>query len=189
MGKKFLTTTASIPSPLLSVPSPPLPLPSPPTNTNPTYNEALLGYKAAGIRLRAASPPTHHLSEVPSPPLLQPSTLHRDDLLKRNMPLWKRARFTTPVGRLEVRESSAAATTRQHGLYVATVDATLDALCLDRLAMGLRMLDDMVGDMKDRALTIVEGLSQRVTDLSTTLAQDTHEIYVRLEDAQDDRAL
>nr|GEW07527.1 reverse transcriptase domain-containing protein [Tanacetum cinerariifolium] len=40
-----------------------------------------------------------------------------------------------------------------------------------------------------RAPTIVEGLSKRVTNISTTLARDTHEIHVRLEDAQDDRAL
>ncbi|GKE60336.1 hypothetical protein Tco_1510703 [Tanacetum coccineum] len=37
--------------------------------------------------------------------------------------------------------------------------------------------------------THYRGVSQRVTDLSTTLTQDTHDIYVRLEDAQDDRAL
>ncbi|GJS79920.1 hypothetical protein Tco_0729801 [Tanacetum coccineum] len=48
--------------------------------------------------------------------------------------------------------------------------------------------DDMVGDMEERAPTI-EALSQRVTNLSTTFARDTHEIYVRLEDAMDDRAL
>ncbi|GKD71114.1 hypothetical protein Tco_1325204, partial [Tanacetum coccineum] len=48
--------------------------------------------------------------------------------------------------------------------------------------------DDMVGDMEERAPTM-EALSQRVTNLSTTLARDTHEIYVRLEDALDDRAL
>ncbi|GKG35083.1 hypothetical protein Tco_0440237 [Tanacetum coccineum] len=62
------------------IPSPPLPLPSPPTYTSPTYAEAPLGYRAAGIRLRAASPSTHHLLEIPSPPLLLPSTTHRDDL-------------------------------------------------------------------------------------------------------------
>ncbi|GKG49429.1 hypothetical protein Tco_0515881, partial [Tanacetum coccineum] len=49
--------------------------------------------------------------------------------------------------------------------------------------------DDMVRDMEERVPTTVEGLSQRVIDLFTTLARDTHEIYVRLEDPQDDRAL
>ncbi|GKB35329.1 hypothetical protein Tco_0880271 [Tanacetum coccineum] len=58
-------------SPLPYIPSPPLPLPSPPTHTIPTYAEALLGYRAAGIRLRAASPSTHHPSKIPSPPLFE----------------------------------------------------------------------------------------------------------------------
>ncbi|GJQ95637.1 putative reverse transcriptase domain-containing protein [Tanacetum coccineum] len=145
-------------SPLLQIPSPPLPLPSPPT-TSPTYVEAPLGYKVARIRLRAASPPTHHLSEIPSPPLLLPSTSHRDDTLEEDMPLWKRARFTTPASGFEI------------GYGIEDV------------------WDDMVGDTKERAPTTVKGLSQRVTDLSTTLARDTHEIHVRLEDAQDDRGL
>ncbi|GKB53187.1 putative reverse transcriptase domain-containing protein [Tanacetum coccineum] len=43
--------------------------------------------------------------------------------------------------------------------------------------------------MKGRAPTTLEDLSQRVTDPSTNLTRDTHETYVRLEDAQDDRAL
>ncbi|GKF87553.1 hypothetical protein Tco_0258430, partial [Tanacetum coccineum] len=129
--------------------------PSPSTHTSPTYAEAPLAYRAAKIRLRATSPP-----------LLLPSITHRDDILKADMPLWKRARFTALASGFKVRESSAAAPARQS-----------------------RLDDDMVGDMEERASTTVEGLSQRVTDLSTTLAQDTHEIYVRLKDAQDDRAL
>ncbi|GKB67109.1 hypothetical protein Tco_0928521 [Tanacetum coccineum] len=36
----------------------------------------------------------HHPSEIPSPPLLLPSTTHRDDLSEEDMPLRKRARFT-----------------------------------------------------------------------------------------------
>ncbi|GKB95481.1 hypothetical protein Tco_0981618 [Tanacetum coccineum] len=64
-------------------PSPPLPLPSPPTS--PIYAEAPLGYKAAMIRLRAASPPTNNPSEIPSPPLLLPSIAHRDDILEADM--------------------------------------------------------------------------------------------------------
>ncbi|GJU59570.1 hypothetical protein Tco_1237336 [Tanacetum coccineum] len=47
-------------SPLPQIPSPPLPPPSPPTHTSLTYAEAPLGYRAAVIQLRAASPLTHH---------------------------------------------------------------------------------------------------------------------------------
>ncbi|GJW52109.1 hypothetical protein Tco_0093460 [Tanacetum coccineum] len=121
----------------------------------------------AGIWLRAASPSTNHPSEIPSPPLSLPSTSHKYDTPEADMPLRKRAHFPTPASRFEVEESSTAV-----------------------VGYGIRdVWDDMVRDMEERAPTTVKGLSQRVTDLSTTLAQDTHEIYVRLEDAQDDRAL
>ncbi|GKG20397.1 hypothetical protein Tco_0380198 [Tanacetum coccineum] len=73
--------------------------------------------------------------------------------------LRKRACFTAPTGRFEVGESSAATAARQP-----------------------RLEDDMVGDMKDRAPTL-EDLSQKVTDLATDLARDTHEMHVRFEDA------
>ncbi|GKA05814.1 hypothetical protein Tco_0684934 [Tanacetum coccineum] len=94
-----------IPSPPLPVSSPPLPLPSPPTS--PTYAQAPLGYKADGIRLRVASPPTHQPSEIQSPLLLLPSIAHRDGIPKAEMPPQKRACLTTPAFGFEVGESSA----------------------------------------------------------------------------------
>ncbi|GKB57983.1 hypothetical protein Tco_0914169 [Tanacetum coccineum] len=127
--------TPPSPPPSRGIPSPPLPLLSPPT-TSPTYAEAPLGYRAAGIRLRAISPPTHHPSYIPSPPLLIPSTTHRDDLPKVDMSLWKRACFTAPTGRFEIGESSSAAAARQsrHALahrvdygFVDTLDASIRA--------------------------------------------------------------
>ncbi|GKB35739.1 hypothetical protein Tco_0880681, partial [Tanacetum coccineum] len=58
-------------SPLPQIPLPPLPVPSP-LATSPTYAEAPLGFKAAEIRLRVASPlpslitsPTHHPLPLP----------------------------------------------------------------------------------------------------------------------------
>ncbi|GJX31329.1 putative reverse transcriptase domain-containing protein [Tanacetum coccineum] len=62
-------------SPLPQIPSPPFPVPSPPT-TSPTYTEAPLGYKAAEIRLRTASPPPLPLSSpLPlPPPIILPRT-------------------------------------------------------------------------------------------------------------------
>ncbi|GKB69205.1 hypothetical protein Tco_0930617, partial [Tanacetum coccineum] len=56
--------------------SAPTPVPSPRLRTD---------KMAAEIRLSAASPPIHHPSEIPSPPLLLPSTSHRDDLPKADM--------------------------------------------------------------------------------------------------------
>ncbi|GJV17951.1 hypothetical protein Tco_1363274 [Tanacetum coccineum] len=106
------------------IPLPPLPLPLPPTHISPTYAEAPLGYRAIEIRLRAASPSTHHPSEIPSPPLLLPYTTHRDDLPEADMLLQKRARFTAPASRFKVGESSAAVAARQPRFDVATMDAT-----------------------------------------------------------------
>ncbi|GJY51677.1 hypothetical protein Tco_0442524, partial [Tanacetum coccineum] len=40
-----------------------------------------------------------------------------------------------------------------------------------------------------RVITTVEEVNERVTDLAATQMQDAHELYVRHEDAQDDRAL
>nr|GEV40651.1 hypothetical protein [Tanacetum cinerariifolium] len=178
-----------ISSTLHQIPSPPLPLPSPPT-TSLTYDEAPLSYRAAGIQLRAASPPTHHPSEIPSPSLSLLSTSHRDDLHEAHMSLHKRARFTAPINKFKVGESSAAATARQSGLDVTTMDATPGRPMSREVGYGIEdVWDDMVREMKGRAPTTLEDLRQRVTDLSTTLAQDTYKIYVRLEDAQDDRAL
>ncbi|GJR55577.1 hypothetical protein Tco_1406098 [Tanacetum coccineum] len=54
-----------------------------------------LGYRAVGIRMRAASPP-----------LLLPFTSHRADIPEAEMPPQKRACLTTPAPRLEIGESS-----------------------------------------------------------------------------------
>nr|GEY52090.1 hypothetical protein [Tanacetum cinerariifolium] len=75
---------AAAPTPPLPVSSPPLPLPSPLTSS-PTDTGAPLGYRAAGITMRA----------------LLPSTYHRTDVLEAEMPPQKRAFFTTLAPRLE----------------------------------------------------------------------------------------
>ncbi|GJY47083.1 hypothetical protein Tco_0436146 [Tanacetum coccineum] len=137
-----------IPLPPLLVPSLPLPLPLPPT-TSPTYAEAPLGYRAARIRLRAASPSTHHPSEIPSPPLLLPLTTHIDDLLEADMPLRKRASFTAPTGRFEVGESSPAATAaRQPG---HTLAHTVDYRFIDTMDASIRASESRDAQ-DDRAL-------------------------------------
>ncbi|GJZ75226.1 hypothetical protein Tco_0639691 [Tanacetum coccineum] len=92
---------ATAPTPPLPVASPPLPLPSPLT-ISPTDAGAPLGYRTAGIRMRAASPP-----------LLLPSTSHRTDIPEAEIPPWKRACFATPAPGFEIGESSAAGAVRQ----------------------------------------------------------------------------
>ncbi|GJY30482.1 putative reverse transcriptase domain-containing protein [Tanacetum coccineum] len=104
-----------------------------------------------------ASPPTHHPSEIPSPPLLLPSTTHRDDIPEANMQLWKRARLTALISRFKVRESSAATIARQCGLDVATMDATPRRQMPREVGYGIEdVWDDMVRDIEERAQTTVE---------------------------------
>ncbi|GJX00396.1 hypothetical protein Tco_0184309 [Tanacetum coccineum] len=109
---------------IVTIPSPPLPIPSPPTHTNPTYDEAPLGYRAAGIR---------------------------DDIPEAGMPLRKRARFTALAYEFEIRERSTVAAARQPGLDVAIVDATPVRPMSREVSYGIEdVWDDMVGDMEER---------------------------------------
>nr|GEY01102.1 reverse transcriptase [Tanacetum cinerariifolium] len=88
---------ATLLSPPLLVPSLPLPFPSPLT-TNPTNTGAPLGYRVAGIRMRAF--------------LL--STSRRTDIPEADMPPREKACLTTPASGFEIGEScSAAGVTRQ----------------------------------------------------------------------------
>nr|GEZ93033.1 hypothetical protein [Tanacetum cinerariifolium] len=94
--KACIARHAALPSPPLLVPSLPLPLPSPLT-TNPIDTGAPLGYRTAGIRMRA----------------LLPSTSRRTDIPEANMPPRKRACLTTPALGFKIRESFAAGAARQ----------------------------------------------------------------------------
>ncbi|GKA15854.1 hypothetical protein Tco_0695601 [Tanacetum coccineum] len=162
-----------IPSPPLHVPSPPLPLPSPPTrpfHTGPTYDRALLDYRAAMAKLRVASPFTHYPllpSEIPPPPFLLPSTAHRDDIPEADMTLQKRARFTAPTSRFEVEESSTVAAARQTG---DTLARRVDYGFIDTLDASIRAFEG-------RAMTVVEEVNERVTYLATTQRHDAQELY------------
>nr|GEW24136.1 putative reverse transcriptase domain-containing protein [Tanacetum cinerariifolium] len=116
-------------SPLPRIPSPPLPLLSPPP-TDPAYEEAPLGYRAARLRWRA----------------------EREEILEADLPLRK----GEPV---------------RDDLY-RFVDT-----------------DDLVEAIQETAPTIVEGVNQRVTKLSTTFDRETSMIYAMIEERQDDQAL
>ncbi|GJS50221.1 putative reverse transcriptase domain-containing protein [Tanacetum coccineum] len=165
---------AAAPTPPLPVASPPLPLPSPLT-TSPTDAGAPLGYRAARIRIRAASPP-----------LLLPSTSHRTDIPEAEMPPQKRACLTTPAPRLEIRESSVAGAARQPG---TTLEANLRRDRVMETGYGITdTWDEIVEAILEVAPTTLEGVNQRVTELATTVRQENEEFQVRFEDAQDDRA-
>ncbi|GKA92589.1 putative reverse transcriptase domain-containing protein [Tanacetum coccineum] len=201
-------------SPLPHIPSPPLLVSSlvhvspPPLPASPTYP---LGYRAAMIRLRVESPSASHplplpspiilphtrasvammrgaapstyilasRSEAPpsgippllpiplptpSPPLLLPSTICRVGVSEVTFPPWKR--LCIALGsRYKVGESSSDPTG------------------------GFRADYGFVATLDDEIRRDPERLSQRMTYFVTTIRQDIDEIYVRLDDAQDDRSL
>ncbi|GJS51904.1 hypothetical protein Tco_0625266 [Tanacetum coccineum] len=121
------------------------------------------------IRSKDASPSTHHPLEIPSPPLLLPSTTHRYDLLKEDMSLRKRARFIAPTGRFEVRESSSAGAARQSG---HTLAHRVDYGFIDTMDASIRASES-------RVMTDVGEVNKRVTNLAITQRQETHELQRR----------
>ncbi|GJW98032.1 hypothetical protein Tco_0179840 [Tanacetum coccineum] len=182
-----------IPSPPLPA-SPPLPLAPPPLPVSHTYP---LGYRAAMIRLRAEasstshSPPPHiilshtradtppsgtpptgtpPLLPIPlptsSPPFHLPSADHGADRPKVCLPSQKR--LCIALGpRYAVEESSSATVARPTG---DTYDEMLESL------PGAPATDDTE-------------LGRRMTEFATRVRQDTYEIYVRLDDEQNEQQL
>ncbi|GJX02504.1 hypothetical protein Tco_0186417 [Tanacetum coccineum] len=101
--------------------------------------------------------------------MLLPSTTHRDDLPEADMLLRKRARFTAPVGRFEVGESSSAATDRQAGYTLAH---RVDYVFIDTVNASIRAYES-------KAMTAIGEVSERVTDLATTHRQETYDLQRR----------
>ncbi|GJR70561.1 hypothetical protein Tco_0016626 [Tanacetum coccineum] len=169
-------------SPLPQIPSPPLPIPPPPPII-PTYAEGSLGSRASGIRQRDALPSPIHETEIP----------------EMWLPLRKRLCRTTPGPGYEVGESSAAGTARQVRPATARADLygfadTLEAAPGRRmsreLGYGIRdTWDDLIGAIQEIAPTTLEGVNQRVIELSSTIDQEDEIIYSQLDDARYDRAL
>ncbi|GJZ10693.1 hypothetical protein Tco_0545452 [Tanacetum coccineum] len=202
---------------LLAIPTPPpspltplsslLPqIPSPPTHTSPTYAEAPLGFRAAKIRLRAASPipsptsqPTHHPLPLPPPssPLLPPVD-RREEVPEADLPPRKRLCLIAPTPRFKVRESSTTIAARQPGLraahttdygFVNMVDDTPRRHVPREVGYGItNTWDELVDAIQEGAPMTLEGVNARVTELAETHEQDTHDLYAHLEDAQDRRA-
>ncbi|GJX07047.1 hypothetical protein Tco_0194979 [Tanacetum coccineum] len=174
---------AATPTPPLPIASSPLPLPSPLT-TSPTDAGAPLGYRAAGIRMRAAAA---------SPPLSLPSTSHRTDVPEAEMPPQKRACLTTPAPGCEIGESSAAGAARQPGPtpevspvqpipptlepptrghradygFIGTMDAEIRRQRAEEVGYGIKdVWVDSTEAVEEVAPTALEGVNARVTKLA-----------------------
>ncbi|GKD07740.1 hypothetical protein Tco_1187425 [Tanacetum coccineum] len=159
-------------SPLPHIPSPPLPVLSPPT-TSPTYADAPLGYRAAGIQLRATSPLP---LPAPSSLLPLPATRHREDVPESDVPPRKRVCLTTPTPRFEVKESFAAVA-RQPGSIMAH---RIDYSFVDTMDAGIQASErrtmaaiEMVNLRRDRVALRdeVDTLRRYLSSLCTTHEQ------------------
>ncbi|GJS94707.1 reverse transcriptase domain-containing protein [Tanacetum coccineum] len=181
-----------IPSSPLRVSSPPLPLPSPLT-TSPTDARAPLGYRAARIRLRTASPPPLPLSSpLPlPPPIILPCSkasmvlmrvVTPADVPKAVLPPQKRL-CIAPGPRFKVRECSSAAARSTGGFradygFVGTLDVEIRRDPDREVGYAITYVwVDLAEAAEEILLTTLAELSQRVTDFFTTVRQDTDEIY------------
>ncbi|GJW17128.1 hypothetical protein Tco_0024564 [Tanacetum coccineum] len=151
------------------------------------------------------------LPQIPSPPLpipsLPPNSPTHIEVPESCLPLRKRLRFAAPTPNHRVRESSAASAAWQDRPAVAREDPYSVARgdlygFFDRVDVApghpmsreldygiIDTWDDPVGAIEEIAPTTLEGVNQRVTNLSTTIEQDTTIMYGMMENAQDDRSL
>ncbi|GKA02064.1 hypothetical protein Tco_0674729, partial [Tanacetum coccineum] len=125
---------------------------------------------------------------IPSPPPNSPTHI---EIPESCLPLWKRVRFASPTPSHEVGESSAAGAARQDRPAIARDDPYSIAredlygfIDMVDVAPGHPMSreldygitdtwDDLVGAIDEIAPTTLEGVNQRVTDLSTIVEQET----------------
>nr|GFA27532.1 hypothetical protein [Tanacetum cinerariifolium] len=170
-AKRFLAMPILPPSPLTSLSSP---LPQIPSSLLPASPPIL------PIPLPAASPPLQLLSsdrrvdrpEVTLPPQNRLSIVH--------------------CSRYEARESSAAAAARPiegrraaYG-FVGSVEAEIRRRIAEDIGYGIRdTWIDPRDVVEEEALTTLEGVNTRVTELAVVQEHDTHDIYGVMEDAQD----
>ncbi|GKB86846.1 hypothetical protein Tco_0959118 [Tanacetum coccineum] len=132
---------------------------------------------------------------IPSPPPDIPTHIETPESC---LPLRKRLRFASPTPSHEVGESLAAGAARQDRYAIAReelygfvnmVDVPSRCSMSRELDYGITdAWDDLVGAIDEIAPTTLEGVNQRVTDLSTIVEQETTIMYGIMEDAQDDRS-
>ncbi|GJR18880.1 hypothetical protein Tco_0967407 [Tanacetum coccineum] len=198
-------------SPLPRIPSPPFPVPSPPT-TSPTYTEAPLGYRAAGIRLRTSSPPQLPLSSpLPLlPPIILPRTRASKVMMKAAAPstyilsprLETPPSETPPLLPIPLPTSSPPLLLPSTNCKADVPEVTLPPrkrLCIApgprykigeclsapiaRPTRGFRADYGFVGTLD------AEIKRGPYREIGYGITDDTDEIYRRLDDAQDDRSL
>ncbi|GKD37003.1 hypothetical protein Tco_1257210 [Tanacetum coccineum] len=208
-----------IPSPSLPL-SPPSLVLSPAPPPSPIRS---LGYRAAMIRMRAEAtsishslplPPPFILSptrsDAPSsgippplpisvptslPPLLLPSSSHREDRPEVTLPPQKRLGIALGP-RYEVGETSSAAAARPAGGlradygFVATMDREIRRDPEREVGYGITdSWDEIVETLQGEPVSTDTELGRHMTAFETRVRKDTDKIYTRLDDEQSQRHL
>ncbi|GJV01218.1 putative reverse transcriptase domain-containing protein [Tanacetum coccineum] len=148
------------------------------------------------------------LPQIPSPPLPIPSPATNSpthiEVLESCLPLWKRLYFAAPTPNYEVGKSLTAGAARQDRPAIAREDPYSIARgdlygFVDRVGVApehsmSRELDygitdtwdDLVGAIEEIAPTTLEGVNQRVNNLSTTVEQETTIMYANITTTKDE---
>nr|GEY94314.1 hypothetical protein [Tanacetum cinerariifolium] len=101
-------------------------------------------------------------------------------------PLLKRACLTTPDPGFKIEESFTAGAARQP----VPTESNLRRYKAKQESYEITdTWDEIVDTLMEIALTTLEGVNERVTELDTTIRQRTDECEIHFEEAQDDRAL
>ncbi|GJY42581.1 hypothetical protein Tco_0430794 [Tanacetum coccineum] len=135
--------------------------------------------------------PSSLLPPLPSSLFIPPPVERREDIPEAELPPRKRLCLTALTSRYEVGDSSTAAPrpTGGHRIDYGFID-TMDAKTKRQRAeeVGYRIRDvwvDPTEAVEEVALTTLEGVNARVTELAAIQEQDTQDVYAVIEDTQD----
>ncbi|GJV72935.1 hypothetical protein Tco_1492930 [Tanacetum coccineum] len=172
-----ITEYAAVPTPPSPPPSPlspwspPLPqIPSPPLPPPPSSLHLL---PLVPTSLPLPLPP------LPASLFIPPPVDHREDIPEAELPPRKRLCPTAPTSRYEVGESSNAAPKPTGGHradygFISTMDAEIRRQRAKEVGYGIRdFWADLAETVEEVALTTLEGVNARVTELAAVQEQDT----------------
>ncbi|GKE44721.1 hypothetical protein Tco_1472005 [Tanacetum coccineum] len=169
---------------------------SSPSTHHPLHPSPPLPPPLSSLHLPPYVPTSLPLPSSPLPPLpallfIPPLVDRKEDVPEFELPPRKRLCLTALTSRYEVGESLTAAPrpTGGHGIDYGFI-GTLDAETRYQRAkeVGYRIRDvwvDPIEAVEEVAMTTLEGVNTRVTELAMVQEQDTHDIYDVIEDTQD----
>nr|GFA84089.1 hypothetical protein [Tanacetum cinerariifolium] len=155
----------------------PTPSPSPLTSLSPPSTEERLA--------RCTAPTTIQSSPLPPSLYPPPPVDHRDDIPEFEQPPRKRLCLSTLGSRFKVGESSTRGR-RVDYRFANTIEAEMRHRAIRGVGYGIRdTWIDPAEAVPEMALTTLEKVSTRVTELVELHKHDTQDLYALLEDAQD----